>query len=60
MNSAGFFGWWFFARLLKKTAQSEAPIKIFDSLVVPVLSRMERYVEPPVGQSIFTVLEKLD
>jgi SAM-dependent methyltransferase len=60
MNSAGFFGWWFFARLLKKTAQSEAPIKIFDSLVVPVLSRVERYVEPPVGQSIFTVLEKLD
>jgi SAM-dependent methyltransferase len=60
MNSVGFFGWWFNARLLKKTAQSETAIKIFDSLVVPALSRVERHIEPPFGQSIFTVLERLD
>jgi len=58
INSAGFFGWWFNARILKKTEQSTAQIKIFDSLVVPVLSRVERWIEPPVGQSVFTVLVK--
>jgi len=60
INSVGFFGWWFNARLLKKTEQSEAAIRIFDSLVVPPLSRIERYIDPPFGQSIFTVLEKVD
>jgi 2-polyprenyl-3-methyl-5-hydroxy-6-metoxy-1,4-benzoquinol methylase len=58
MNSAGFFGWWFNARVAKRTAQSEAQIAVFDALVVPVLSRVERWIEPPLGQSIFAVLQK--
>lgn len=57
-NSAGFFGWWFNARILKKTEQSTAQIKIFDSVIAPVVSRVERWIEPPVGQSIFAVLVK--
>lgn len=59
MNSVGFFGWWINARLRKQTEQSETLIKIFDSTVVPILSRIEDHIEPPIGQSIFTVLEKL-
>ena len=59
MNMAGFFGWWFNARVLNKTQQSTAQIKIFDSCVVPPLAWIERRVEPPVGQSIFAVLVKL-
>jgi hypothetical protein len=43
---------------LKKTEQSEGQIRVFDSLIVPVLSRVEAVVEPPFGQSIFAVLEK--
>lgn len=58
MNSAGFFGWWFNAHVAKRTAQSEAQIALFDAMVVPVLSRLERWIEPPVGQSIFAVLQK--
>lgn len=58
INSIGFFGWWFNARVLKRAEQSTAQIKMFDSLVVPVLSRVERWIEPPVGLSIFTVLVK--
>jgi len=58
MNSLGYFGWWWNARILKKTAQSESQIAFFDSLCVPVLSRLERLIEPPVGQSVFAVLEK--
>lgn len=55
INSIGFFGWWFNARILKKTEQSEAQIKVFDRLV-PALSRLEARMEPPMGQSIFAVL----
>ena len=58
MNLAGFFGWWFNARVARRTAQSAAQIAVFDALVVPVLSRLERWMEPPVGQSIFAVLRK--
>ena len=57
-NSIGFFGWWVNAKVWRKTEQSEAQIAVFDWLLVPVMSRAERMIEPPVGQSIFTVLEK--
>lgn len=57
-NSIGFFGWWTNARLLKRDAQSEGQIELFDRLLVPMLARMEGWIEPPLGQSIFTVIEK--
>jgi len=58
MNVAGFFGWWFNARVLKKTEQSEHQIAVFDSLFVPLFSRAEALLSPPFGQSIFAVLER--
>ncbi len=58
MNSVGFFGWWFNAHAARKTAQSELQIAVFDALIVPVLSRVEGWIEPPLGQSIFAVLRK--
>ena len=58
MNSVGFFGWWFNARILRKTEQSENQIKFFDSWIVPTLSRVEALVHPPCGQSVFAVLRK--
>jgi SAM-dependent methyltransferase len=58
LNSVGFFAWWFNARVLRRTEQSATQIRVFDRLVVPVLSRTERWIEPPLGQSIFTVLVK--
>jgi SAM-dependent methyltransferase len=58
MNSIGFFGWWANARIFKREAQSEGQIEFFDSRVVPVLSRFERWAPPPFGQSLFVVLEK--
>lgn len=58
MNSIGFFGWWANAKIFKKTEQSDAQIVVFDKLIVPVLSRMENLIPPPIGQSIFAVLEK--
>ncbi len=57
-NFPGFFGWWANARIFKKEQQSSAQIEFFDSKVVPVIRKVESWIEPPVGQSIFTVLEK--
>ena len=59
MNLVGFFGWWMNAKVLKREAQSEGQIALFDNVIVPVMSTLEGWVEPPVGQSIFAVLEKV-
>jgi 2-polyprenyl-3-methyl-5-hydroxy-6-metoxy-1,4-benzoquinol methylase len=58
MNAAGFFAWWVNSHSLKRRAQSERQIEIFDRYVVPLLSRLEALVHPPFGQSLFVVLEK--
>jgi SAM-dependent methyltransferase len=58
MNCAGFFGWWWNARVFKREAQSERQIAFFDRLIVPTVSRIEARVPPPFGQSLFVVLKK--
>jgi SAM-dependent methyltransferase len=58
MNTIGLVGWWVNAKLLKRTEQSDSQIQFFDSVIVPVMSRLERAVPPPFGQSLFAVLEK--
>jgi hypothetical protein len=54
----GFFGWWVNAKISGREEQSEGQIALFDRAIVPVMSRLESILEPPVGQSIFAVLEK--
>ena len=57
-NLMGFFGWWTNAHILRRQTQSASQIDLFDRLAVPVQSRLESWMQPPVGQSIFTVLQK--
>jgi hypothetical protein len=57
-NSAGFFAWWFNARVLRRQEHSPAQIRFYDGWIVPALSRVESVVRPPFGQSLFAVLEK--
>jgi 2-polyprenyl-3-methyl-5-hydroxy-6-metoxy-1,4-benzoquinol methylase len=57
VNAAGFFGWWINAHLLRRAAQSESQIGVFDRLV-PMFSRIEAIAPPPFGQSLFAVFEK--
>jgi SAM-dependent methyltransferase len=59
MNMVGCLGWWINAKILRRSEQSEHQIRFFDSVVVPVLSRLEAAIPPPFGQSIFAVLEKV-
>jgi SAM-dependent methyltransferase len=58
VNAAGFFGWWVNARLLKREAQSDGQIAVFDRWIVPVLSAIEGAVPPPFGQSLLAVLRR--
>lgn len=58
MNFLGFFGWWANAHILRREAQSEGQIDVFDRYLVPIVSRLEDWVRPPFGQSLFVVLEK--
>jgi SAM-dependent methyltransferase len=57
-NCLGFFGWWINARVLRRQAQSERQIHVFDRYLVPVIAALEGAVPPPFGQSLFAVLEK--
>jgi SAM-dependent methyltransferase len=57
-NCLGFFGWWANAHLLKRSAQSERQIHLFDRYIVPAIAVLERLVPPPFGQSLFAVLER--
>jgi SAM-dependent methyltransferase len=58
VNTVGFFGWWANSHVFKREAQSETQIRVFDGLIVPVMSRLERLAPPPFGQSLFAVLER--
>ena len=58
VNSAGFFGWWANARILRSQALSRRQVEIYDRYVAPGLSRLEKIVKPPFGQSLFVCLEK--
>ena len=58
LNAIGFFGWWTNAHVLKRQAQSAAQIEVFDRYIVPIASRLEGWIHPPFGQSMFIVLEK--
>jgi SAM-dependent methyltransferase len=54
-NFVGIWGWWWNARFARRESQSDAQIRLFDGCIVPVLSRLEKFVPPPVGQSLLFV-----
>jgi len=56
-NFVGIWGWWWNAKMGKLEGQSDAQIRLFDRWVVPIVSRIERLICPPVGQSILVVSE---
>jgi 2-polyprenyl-3-methyl-5-hydroxy-6-metoxy-1,4-benzoquinol methylase len=58
MNTIGFFGWWVNAKLIPREEQSEGQIELFDKFIVPVQEKIESWIAPPFGQSVFAVLEK--
>ncbi len=53
-NMVGLFGWWLNSVILRKTHVPGDQAKWFNKLV-PVLSRIERWFNPPFGQSVIGV-----
>lgn len=58
MNSVGLFAWWANAHMFRLQAIPQWQIVFFDTIIAPVLSRLEAIVPPLFGQSLFVVLEK--
>jgi len=58
VNMAGFFGWWLNARILRREILTAGHIEVFDRCFAPWLSRLEAWVRPPFGLSLFAVLQK--
>lgn len=54
-NFIGIWAWWWNAKFVKRHNQSDSQIKVFDKFFVPVISRLEKYLPPPVGQSLLIV-----
>ena len=54
-NFIGIWGWWWNAKLGKLEGQSDTQIQFFDRRVVPLVSWIERWICPPLGQSILVV-----
>lgn len=57
MNFFGMFGWFLNGRILKTSIISPNQAGFFDKLV-PILSRLEDIVTPPLGQSLVAIAEK--
>jgi SAM-dependent methyltransferase len=54
-NTVGALAWLVVARLLHRDPTGGAPVRIYDSLFVPVLRRLEGTWGAPFGQSLFAV-----
>ncbi|HSG80661.1 MAG TPA: methyltransferase [Gemmatimonadota bacterium] len=56
-NFVGMFGWWFYSRVIRRNVLPGFQVRLFD-LLVPILSRIERVITPPLGQSLLGVARK--
>jgi SAM-dependent methyltransferase len=54
-NTVGALAWLVVARLLHRDPTGGAPVKVYDSVFVPVLKRLEGTWGAPFGQSVFAV-----
>jgi SAM-dependent methyltransferase len=55
INSLGAVLWFIKNRIMRTPATSSANVRIYDKLIVPILSRIERKIPVPFGQSLVAV-----
>jgi len=58
VNSLGWLAWLVGMRMLKITPSDGLVLKIWDKIVIPVVSKFESWISPPFGQSILIVGRK--
>jgi SAM-dependent methyltransferase len=54
-NFIGVWAWWWNAKVARGQSQNDAQIRLFDRYFVPLISRIERVLPPPLGQSVLVV-----
>jgi SAM-dependent methyltransferase len=57
-NLPGFFAWWLIVRVLGRAPSSGRLLSTYDRFFIPVISRIERHVHPPIGQSLLVVAQR--
>jgi len=60
VNSVGALAWWLVARQLGRIPTTSSLTAAYDKVFVPLVSRLERNLHPPFGQSVFVVGKKTD
>ena len=55
VNSVGWFAWLFGMKILRINPSDGRLLKIWDSLLIPIIRKFEFFVTPPFGQSILIV-----
>lgn len=58
-NAAAIAGWWLNGKVLKRTVPPAEQVSLFDRLV-PLLSRAERLLRPPVGLSLIAAAARVE
>jgi len=57
-NSIGLLAWYYTNKIARNSSTSRTKVKIYDSSVVPFISKAERLITPPFGQSVIAIGEK--
>ena len=58
VNMPGFFAWWLIVRVLRRSPTDSRLASINDRYVIPITRRVERFLRPPVGQSLLVVAQR--
>jgi len=54
----GAAAWWILFRLLRQKTFTAHNIAFYDRYVVPVIQRLERHIEPPLGKNLLLIARK--
>lgn len=57
-NLPGVITWFLLGKVLRRRTLRPTDIRLYDRVVVPWISRLERYWEPPIGQSLIAIARK--
>jgi len=60
LNGLGVAAWFVAGRVLNRTTLGRSQVRFYDRWVIPWLSRVEKVIRPPIGQSLFLIARRPD
>lgn len=60
LNGLGVAAWFVAGRVMGRTTLGRSQVRFYDRWVIPWLSRVEKVIHPPIGQSLFLVARRPD